>query len=86
MAKKPKHQDDQNDVEAIPTSTLSKTELANEDLEEIEEEKVESPAVLGEQNPFSGDATSSESPDIDEEMEKVGKHGDEEGVKPLGED
>ena len=42
------------------------------------------PSVVGEENPFSGDATSSESPDIDEELEKVGLKGDENGVRPLG--
>lgn len=41
------------------------------------------PSVIGEENPFSGDATSSESPDIDEELGKVGLQGDEEGIKPL---
>lgn len=39
--------------------------------------------VIGEEDPFSGDATSSESPDIDEELEKVGLHGDEHGVREL---
>jgi len=48
-----------------------------------DEDPKKPPSVAGEENPFSGDATSSESPDIDEELEKVGLHGDEEGVKEL---
>lgn len=46
-------------------------------------EKVKPPSVEGEENPFSGDATSSESPDIEDQLKKVGLHGDEEGIKPL---
>lgn len=56
------------------------------DADELKHNEAKSPSVLGEEDPFSGDATSSESPDIDEELEKVGLHGDEEGVKPLGVD
>lgn len=42
------------------------------------------PSVAGEEDVFSGDATSSESPDIDEELEKVGLSGDsDKGIKPL---
>ena len=48
-----------------------------------DEDPAKPPSVTGEEDPFSGDATSSESPDIDEELEKVGLHGDEEGVKEL---
>ena len=43
----------------------------------------QSPAVLDEEDVFSGDATSSESPDIDEELEKVGLKGDDDGVRTL---
>lgn len=43
----------------------------------------QTPAVADEEDVFSGDATSSESPDIDEELEKVGLKGDENGVRPL---
>ncbi len=53
------------------------------DDEENDDDKVKSPAVPGEEDPFSGDATSSESPDIDEELEKVGLTSDENGVRPL---
>lgn len=42
------------------------------------------PSVLGEENPFSGDATNSESPDIDDQLEEVGLKGDKDGIKPLG--
>lgn len=40
------------------------------------EEPVAPPSVTGEEDVFSGDATTSESPDIDEELKKVGLHGD----------
>ena len=48
-----------------------------------DEDPKKPPSVAGEENPFSGDATSSESPDIDEELKKVGLHGDEQGAKEL---
>lgn len=48
-----------------------------------EHEAAKPPSVEGEENPFSGDATSSESPVIDDELQKVGLHGDEDGVKEL---
>jgi hypothetical protein len=41
------------------------------------------PAIADEEDVFSGDATSSESPDIDKELEKVGLKGDENGIRPL---
>ncbi len=48
------------------------------------DENVKSPAVEGEEDVFSGDATDSVSPDIDKELEKVGLHGDdEESLTPL---
>lgn len=47
---------------------------------------VGSPSVLGEENPFGGDATDSESPDIDKALSDLGRSNDDEGVKPLGED
>ena len=48
-----------------------------DDQDSNEEENPEKPpSVTGEEDPFSGDATSSESPDIDEELKKVGLHGD----------
>lgn len=54
-----------------------------EDEDETKHKKSESPAVLDSEDAFSG-STPGESPDIDEELEKVGLHGDEEGIKPLG--
>ncbi|OGD87541.1 hypothetical protein A3J17_03205 [Candidatus Curtissbacteria bacterium RIFCSPLOWO2_02_FULL_40_11] len=55
-----------------------------DDQDSNEEENPEKPpSVTGEEDPFSGDATSSESPDIDEELKKVGLHGDEQGAKEL---
>lgn len=41
------------------------------------------PSAAGEEDPFSGDATNSESLDIDKELGKVGLKGDDDGVKPL---
>ena len=50
-------------------------------------ESVKPPSVLGEEDVFSGDATNSESPDIDVELEKVGLRGDsEEGPSDLNVD
>ncbi len=43
----------------------------------------QTPAIADEEDVFSGDATSSESPDIDEELEKVGLKGDQHGVRSL---
>ncbi len=43
-----------------------------------------SPSVLGEENPFGGDATDSESPDIDKALSDVGLANDDDGIKPLG--
>ncbi|KKP93632.1 MAG: hypothetical protein UR98_C0003G0002 [Parcubacteria group bacterium GW2011_GWA1_36_12] len=59
------------------------TNYDDQDSNSEEGDPKKPPSVAGEEDPFSGDATSSESPDIDEELEKVGLHGDEEGVKPL---
>ncbi len=41
------------------------------------QDPVAAPSVTGEEDPFSGDATNSESPDIDAELAKVGLHGDD---------
>lgn len=54
--------------------------------DDAKHQQAKSPAVKGEEDVFSGDTTTSESPDIDSELEKVGLHGDEEGIKPLGVD
>lgn len=56
----------------------------DETKDDSKHEAAKSPSALGEEDPFSGDATSSESPDIDAELEKVGLQGDDDGVKPLG--
>ncbi|MDO8486992.1 MAG: hypothetical protein Q7S45_01715 [Candidatus Curtissbacteria bacterium] len=51
------------------------------------QDPVAPPSVTGEEDVFSGDATTSESPDIDEELKKVGLHGDEaHGPGPLNVD
>jgi hypothetical protein len=44
--------------------------------------EVASPSVKGEEDPFSGDASSSESPDIDDALKRVGLKGDSEGESP----
>lgn len=55
--------------------------------DDTKHQQAKPPSVTGEEDVFSGDATASESPDIDEELEKVGLHGDEEeNPKPLGVD
>ena len=54
------------------------------DKEDKKHEEVKPPSVVGEEDPMSGDATSSESPDIDDELSKVGLTGDNDGIKPLG--
>ena len=54
-----------------------------EEDDDLKHQAAKSPAVLGSEDAFSG-STPQESPDIDEELEKVGLHGDEEGIKPLG--
>lgn len=55
----------------------------DETNDDSKHEAAKSPSVLGEEDPFSGDATSSESPDIDAELAKVGLQGDDDGIKPL---
>jgi len=50
-------------------------------------QQVKPPSVVVEEDVFSSDETSSESPDIDDELEKVGLKGDsEEGPQDLGVD
>ncbi|MBI2327427.1 hypothetical protein HYU92_03825 [Candidatus Curtissbacteria bacterium] len=75
--KNPKDPDDRDNA-AYP---LPDTVWADD--EDLKHKKSQSPAVLDSEDAFSG-SMPEESPDIDEEMEKVGLHGDEEGVKPLG--
>lgn len=70
-------QNDQNQ----PTPKTDDLDLVDPD--DIKHQQSKPPSVIGEEDPFSGDATSSESPDIDEELGKVGLSGDEKGVKPL---
>ncbi len=40
------------------------------DPDDSKHQAAKPPSVTGEEDPFSGDATSSESPDIDEELKK----------------
>ena len=51
--------------------------------DDLKHQQAKPPSVTGEEDVFSGDATSSESPDIDEELKKVGlSHDDDEGPPP----
>jgi len=52
--------------------------------DDIKHQQAKPPSVTGEEDVFSGDATTSESPNIDEELEKVGLTGDDgEDIQPL---
>lgn len=53
------------------------------DPDDLKHQQSKPPSVVGEEDVFSGDAPA-EPADIDEELEKIGRHGDEEGVKPVG--
>ena len=55
-----------------------------QDPDDVKHKQAQPPSVVGEEDPFSGDSTSSESPDIDDELQKVGLSGDNAGIKPLG--
>ena len=77
--------DDSEEDKSSAGSTYVPSDVAqqnfNEENDDEKHEAAKSPAVLGEEDPFSGDATSSESPDIDDELAKVGLKG---GNRPLG--
>ncbi|HSX19311.1 MAG TPA: hypothetical protein VLE91_04240 [Candidatus Saccharimonadales bacterium] len=81
---------------AIPADIASDAptepeEPSDQDLDLIDKEDKKHidavpPSVLGEEDPFSGDATSSESPDIDDSLKSMGLHHDDpdETPTPLG--
>lgn len=54
-----------------------------EENDDLKHQASKPPSVLGEEDAFSDD-TPAESPDIDEELGKVGLPSDENGPKPLG--
>ena len=60
------------------------------DLEDVNGDPIaqdaKSPAIQGEADPFSGDASDSSAVDIDEELKRAGLSNDDDGVKPLGSD
>ncbi|MDP2632836.1 MAG: hypothetical protein Q8P25_03905 [Candidatus Curtissbacteria bacterium] len=60
-------------------------DINERDPDDVKHEEAESPAVKGEEDAFSGD-TPVESPDIDEEMGKIGQGINPEHPTPLGED
>ena len=68
-----------SDDHKIPSTRF--TEETGEDEEQFKE-PIASPSVTGEEDAFSGDATDSESVDIDQELGKVGLRGDEEDETP----
>lgn len=72
--------DDDHEIPATPTVDESGVE------ESQFSEPIASPAVTGEEDVFSGDATEGEAADIDEELKKVGLGSDEDGPKPLTSD
>lgn len=76
--------------ETAPTDGHEIPEVASIDDGATEEgqftDPIASPAVVGEGDVFSGDATSGEPADIDEELAKVGLENDADGVKPLSSD
>lgn len=74
--------DDSSGNHEVPFVTSVKEE--HEDALQFDP-SIASPSVLGEENPFGGDATDSESPDIDSALAAVGRSNDDDGVKPLGE-
>lgn len=67
--------DDQNTHD--PTSNQDLT-----DIDDIKHQQAKPPSVVGEEDPFSGDATSSEAVDIDSELGKVGLSGDDSNSTP----
>ncbi|MCR4324471.1 MAG: hypothetical protein NUV69_02175 [Candidatus Curtissbacteria bacterium] len=73
---------DSGDAKSVPTVDESKPD------EDQFTDPVAAPSVTGEEDPFSGDATNSESPDIDDALKSVGLHGDDsdENPTPLGVD
>lgn len=72
---------DQNEEEKTPASDA----LDERDPDDVKHEEAESPAVKGEEDAFSGD-TPVESPDIDDEMAKIGEDINPEHPTPVGED
>lgn len=58
-----------------------------EENDDIKHQAAKSPAVVGEEDVFSGDAPTAEPADIDDELEAVGLHGDsDKGPRELGEE
>lgn len=76
--------------ETEPTDDHEIPEVASIDDGPTEESQftdpIASPAVVGEQDVFSGDATSGEAADIDDELAKVGLENDADGPKDLSSD
>ena len=67
----PANQNNQNDLDIV-------------DPDDLKHQKSQPPSVTGEES--SSGSTPEEPMDIDEALKEVGKHGDEEGVKPIGEE
>ena len=82
-----------DDDTVLSPNSLSDVVVLKEGLEDAAQfsDPIASPAVLGEEDPFSGDATSGEAVDIDKELDLIGEKGDytvdgnEDGIpEPLG--
>lgn len=79
---KPKNPQDPNDDQNRDAIPLPASDYPDDD--ELKHEQAESPAVKDSQDAFSG-SMPEESPDIDEELEKVGLKGDgDKDPTPLG--
>lgn len=79
--------DDQNDQNQNGNNqnTPANNDQDLSDPDDIKHQKSKPPSVTGEEDAFSGNMPQ-ESPDIDEELEKIGEDVDPEHPKPLGED
>lgn len=73
-SKNPKNDDQDQDAIPLPASDYP-------DDDQLKHEQAESPAVKDSQDAFSG-SMPEESPDIDEELEKVGLKGDDNDGNP----
>lgn len=63
-----------------PDDQTDQSDVSDDDLKH---QQAKPPSVTGEEDVCSGDATTSESPDIDEELKKVGlTHDDNESPPP----
>ena len=74
-----------DDDQIIGSNNSDNTDKDIVDPDDVKHQQSKPPSVTGEEDVFSGDMPA-EAADIDEELKKVGLHGDEEGIKPVGEE